>query len=471
MSEAPAGIRAPLGALRRGGVFLAGLSFLLLGLHLLVAERLLGPDPQLGSGYAVSLPMLLEGYYWLSLHGGAQAPLFTPAWCGGVPFLPDPHNLYTSLPQLLTLAVSPLLAAHLSILLFAAIGTAGAYVLARWTFRVPVVMAVLAAALFGLNGFYWHRMLAGELGFQPFMLVPWLAVFALGPLHWGWRAPALAVGVGVAYVIWAGMIDGLIAVGLALVMLALLYRLAGRPAVPWLVRLMSGAAVAVLLSLWRLLLMRSYLQGVPVPDQPPVGLPAGLSSVLLLLRTLFWDTPLQWSGPGPAPYTLDAAALGYSVGVVPLLVGGALLLRRWQSRGRALPEPNLQPRRHQRRHGLLLALVALLPFALTLQLPGWDVVRAMVIESDSIVPPLHQWSSYIPLLAVASAVGLARLTAQQPAWGALLGAVAVAMTVLHSGYDWCASPVCQADCSRTAWMRVLLSVSRYFLKVSVIAAF
>src|SRR5688500_1750617 len=94
------------GQLRHAAVVGLGLLLALVALHLILGPRLLGPQALIGPDFAHSLPMLLEGYLWASLRGAAHLPLFSPAWCGGVPYLADPANMHVSLPQLFTAMAS-----------------------------------------------------------------------------------------------------------------------------------------------------------------------------------------------------------------------------------------------------------------------------------------------------------------------------------------------------------------------------
>jgi hypothetical protein len=132
-----------------------------------------------GADYSVWLPNLLVGYFWHLNNGLFALPWFSPAQCGGVPFYADPEMPYLSVPQFLTFIMPPLQAVQASFPLFAAIGFAGAFQLARGPFRLSRSASLLAGTVFMFNNFYAARMLAGHLTFQPFMLAPALAAIVL----------------------------------------------------------------------------------------------------------------------------------------------------------------------------------------------------------------------------------------------------------------------------------------------------
>ena len=96
----------------------------------------------LGHDYSYFLPQLLAGSYWMHENGPLAVPWFTPAWLGGVPFYPNPQNLYHSLPQQLCAVLDPLSAVRLTLVLFFAVGFSGTYRLLRGAFRVSRSAAV-----------------------------------------------------------------------------------------------------------------------------------------------------------------------------------------------------------------------------------------------------------------------------------------------------------------------------------------
>src|SRR5213080_1554820 len=68
----------------------------------------------LGGDYKLHLPNLLAGYFHGLTNGPLSVPWFSPAKCGGVPFLADLNVGYYSLPQGLSFIVDPLAAVRLT---------------------------------------------------------------------------------------------------------------------------------------------------------------------------------------------------------------------------------------------------------------------------------------------------------------------------------------------------------------------
>ena len=127
-------------------------------------------NEHIGHDYGYFLPQLLNGFYWYEQNGLGAIPWFTPALGAGVPFYPNPANIFYSAPQFLAFVVDPLTAVRLTIVLFAAAGYAGMLALLRGPFRLGLGAALFGAVAFTFNGFYAHRMLVGHLAFHSFML-------------------------------------------------------------------------------------------------------------------------------------------------------------------------------------------------------------------------------------------------------------------------------------------------------------
>ena len=51
-----------------------------------------------GGDYSWFFPALVVGHAWFTQHGWLRPPHFTPAFCGGVPFLANPQSVAYSLP-------------------------------------------------------------------------------------------------------------------------------------------------------------------------------------------------------------------------------------------------------------------------------------------------------------------------------------------------------------------------------------
>src|SRR3989304_6157881 len=156
---------------------------LLVAYHWIFYQFYPNSSGRVGHDFSLALPGLLAGYYWFQSNGIWEVPWFTPAFCGGHPFFADGGSGYYSVLQLLTLIADPLWSAYLAMLLFTALGYWGCFLLLRRCFQARQVAAMLGAAIFMFNGFVTHRMIVAHLGYQGFMLIPWLALFLL----WPWR--------------------------------------------------------------------------------------------------------------------------------------------------------------------------------------------------------------------------------------------------------------------------------------------
>ncbi len=121
-------------------------------------------------------------------NGWLIRPDFTPAFCGGVPFLANPQSVFFSVPQLLLLVFEPATAMFVTLVLFASLGAGGCYVLLRRHFGASPPAATLGAILFLLNGFMFYRMVIGHLTYHAFGVVPLLASVAAATQGFAWTS-------------------------------------------------------------------------------------------------------------------------------------------------------------------------------------------------------------------------------------------------------------------------------------------
>jgi len=99
------------------GVFLVLIAFY----HLIYSQFFPTKYGTLGHDYAYVLPRLLAGLFWFKSNGLDEVPWFTPAFCGGVPFLSDPQSFYYSVPQFLSFVFGPVTSIYVTFLLFAGV--------------------------------------------------------------------------------------------------------------------------------------------------------------------------------------------------------------------------------------------------------------------------------------------------------------------------------------------------------------
>lgn len=133
----------------------------------------------MGHDYAFFIPHMLTGYYWFKVNGLFSVPWFTPAFCGGSIVFPNPACTYFSAPQFFTFFVNPFQSVLLTLIVFAAVGYTGFYLLLRRIFSCSRWASLLGSTLFLFNGFFIYRLIVGHIFAHAFMLMPLMAYFLL----------------------------------------------------------------------------------------------------------------------------------------------------------------------------------------------------------------------------------------------------------------------------------------------------
>ncbi len=320
----------------------------------------------IGSDYGYFLPALYDGFIWFKQNGLGAVPWFSPSFCAGIPFFPNPQSLYYSIPQFMTFAVGPFWAIVLSTFLLVSLGYLGAFRLFKKGFRVDGWMASLGAAMFILNGFIMHRLVVGHLGMQPYLLTPLLITFLL-PRHSkaGWATQwldILAATAILAYMIQAAMAVLLLPVALSIAITLLIWlgihgttKAAGQV-------ITKGLAVALFafgLSYAKLEAARQLMAVFPRDSYALPGTESFWGSVLLAAKSLFWGHAYElgrtllvnWDQSILQPQEFE-----YSLSPLPLFLiaaGFITMLRHW---------PMRHPRQWTRSQwiGMLAILAALL---------------------------------------------------------------------------------------------------------------
>jgi hypothetical protein len=346
--------------------------------------------------------------------------LVNPAFCGGIPFFADPQYPYYSVPQFLTFVMSPVAAVQTTVLVFAAIGYAGFYVLLRRLFGLGVWAAVLGAALFMFNGFYAYRMLIGHLTYHAFMLLPVAACFLLLPppsddteagrnSHVG---PALGAGLVFAYMFQSGLVHGIPIVVAAIVALSVILALGtawtARSWRGFAIRLAAAAIVATSLSAAKLTAALAYLGQFPRDYYSLPGAGGLLDAVQVSFASLFVGPAPDWYQTivMNASFRLERHEFEYGITAVPLLLmfaGAVAMAAKWVGSGRP---PAIAPR-----HAWLIAslsVVLALPVLFNWYTPAWnDVLKQVPMVRNSVT--LIRWIAlYIPLAVLAGAIALDR---------------------------------------------------------------
>lgn len=234
-----------------------------------------GENGKVGHDYVYYLPQALAGYYWQTENGALTLARFTPAFCGGLPFLYSPQNSYLSLHQYLTNFVDPLRSFLFAALSFGLLGGIATGVLARRRFAMSMPAACLATVIFLLNGFFMYRMAIGHALFYCMALTPLLALAAIRPdADFGasasgrWtailaRASILALGFAVAF--HAGAIIILLPMLLAVLVLRYLHVLWRAPSPDFWTILTVGGVLTLGLCAFRLVPAMIFAGHFPRP--------------------------------------------------------------------------------------------------------------------------------------------------------------------------------------------------------------
>lgn len=363
-------------------------------------------EGRLGHDYERYLAQLLDGYFWSEVNGYLTVPWFTPSFCAGLPKFGHPNGIYVSLPQWLTLIISPLFAIKLTVIAFAGIGFGGMWLLLRQAFGLAGPLALTGAAMFLWNGLYVHRMIVGHLTFHGFMLLP-LQAFLLAMLidsRADRRRCALALAALVltgAYQFTSGMVHLAGPVALALIGIGALYtRDRPRRMLHWLLWGGAGTVLALLLvagplaaSLAFLGNFKRDLYSLPGFADPLAQLTTAAFAVLAradlvqvadLLSNRSLPLEAQELEYGLTPLPLAMIAVGLAAGGLPAL------RRRWVALS-------------------VLLLVVLVPFALNTYAPVWTawLESAPLFGSSSSL--LRWYAVWVPLLIIVAVLMLARL--------------------------------------------------------------
>ncbi len=372
-------------------------------------------DGYLGPDYAYFLPQLLAGAFWFQNNGLFAVPWFTPAFCGGIPFYPNPQTLYYSLPQFLTFAVGPVQALQVTFVVFAAAGLAGFHLLLRKCFATSRWTALAGGVLFLFNGVYAYRFLIGHLTFHAFMLAPLVAACILAGSRGDGRRRLLDTWVlcgalAFAYMFQSGMVHILPPVILAIVVIALVHGLVfGIHWAPFL-RLGLAGGIALGLSAAKLGAALAFI-GLFPRDMLPLAGYGSLWQVFIVASTSLFVSPAVYAD---FQWLLNFAwypdkhirhgrhELEYGITFLPALLMGLWLIRRIGQglSGRVFFEASL---RKGACVGAIAALLAL-PIVLNLYDPGWNALLKQIPLFRSSFTLTRWFCAYIPVAILLAAL-------------------------------------------------------------------
>lgn len=415
----------------------AGVLCVVVGLHALVyVPYLPNESGRIGHDYAYYFPQMLAGAYWFHENGPFSIPWFTPAFAGGIPYYAHPSNGYLSFPQAAAIAAGPVFAVRATLVLFAALGFLGTYLLARRTFALSQAAALCAATIFAWNGFFTARMLSGHLFFHAQMLVPlaaWFVTRRVDPARRarGWWLDAALAGLVLAYLLQAGNFYGFVPAVLSCVAVALVAAWRGASLADAGVRLGGALAFAVVLSAAKLNAGFAFLETCPREGYPLPGAfnPLVAIAVAGLSVFLFPSVDAGRYALVNERWRLDQHEWDYVVTWVALAL---LLCAAWRLRG------EVRARITGRRSVALLSLlggVLLIPIAVNVYSPAWNAfLKGLPVIHNS--SSLVRWFvAYVLPVTVLAALAVDRLAAGERARRLLAACAVVLVIATHALRD------------------------------------
>jgi hypothetical protein len=372
------------------------------------------PNGTMGHDWSYFLPLLLAGRYWIEANGLLVPPTFTPAFCGGLPLLANPQSVFYSLPQALTLWLNPIDVAFLTLVLSAAGGALGCYLLLRGRFGVSREGATFVAVAFLFNGFLVFRVIIGQPHFHSFALVPWIAYAALvdpgdpkDRVRWTARLLFASgwVGLATAYFVFSGSANILVPAGLCVLAIWLVHAVYTRPRHSfWLVG-GFGALLGAAISAANLVPTYVFMETFPRPYG--INMFDGAArAIRWLAQGMFLAQTLPEGGEfGRRGVGFRRSEAEFGVTIVPLIVIGWGLWRALRTRGR----PLLTRRRIG--YGLPLVVLLGLPFLMNVHIAGeaWHDLLNRVPYVRSNVQFMRWWFVYIPVTLVAAGIAFDRV--------------------------------------------------------------
>lgn len=391
------------------------------------------PGARIGDDYSLMFTGWLDGLIWFQKNG-LEVPWFSPSFCAGQPFFPDPQSSFYSLPQLINLVAPPLKTAFATLLLSATLMFWGGYLLMRKVFSTGPLVAGLVGGLLMFNGFLPHRMLVGHVTFHGFALVPWIALLLLMGIRHRFNsvAAACAAGLMLAYWVHSGFGTLILAGGLAIIVIALVFGLTGRALAGFLMRGALAGAIGLGVAIAKLWATFSFLSYFPRTFYLLPGAASVSDAVPMIAGALL--LPSQWAADLGMPrltniqWSLAPHEWAYNFGIVTGLLLLGLIVHRIGSKKWHWPAT-----RRQALLWLILSLCLAWPLAFNVWDPTWNEFLKTVPVINSASTPLRWIIVYIPFIAVA--IGLLLEKAKLGKIGHFLAAACLAGTVAQAAYE------------------------------------
>lgn len=354
----------------------------------------------IGHDYSFMFPAWLDGLIWFKKNG-LDIPWFSPSFCAGQPFFPDPQSTFYSVPQLINLVASPLNTAFITLLISASLLYWGGYLLMRKVFLSGPAIGVFIGGILMFNGFIPHRIVIGHVTFHGFALVPWICLLLLVPVRSRFNGVMAAVAAGtiVAYWVHSGFGTLILPGALSIFLVALVTGLQGKPLATFFLRGALASVIGIGLASAKLWAAFSFLSNFPRTDYLIPGAASLGDTILVIVSGLFLPSEWSYRVGGPklvnVQWGIGPHEWAYNFGFITALLGLVLIVDAARS-GRL--RVSFAPR--QLCILLLLVLCLAWPLAFNFYEPTWNAVLKTIPIVNSTSAPIRWIIVYIPIIAV-----------------------------------------------------------------------
>ena len=304
-------------------------SLILFFFHLTFKQYFSNINDNLGHDYGYFLPLLLNGYYWYKQNGFFELPWFTPSFCGGIPYLPNPQTMYYSIPQFLSFYLDPLSSIYLTFILFAIAGFAGFYFLLKIIFKTSSGAALLGSTIYLFNGFYIHRMIIGHLTYHSFMLIPFVAFFLLRSYNNDTKNNNFKIsfdiviaGILISYMMNSGAGNFVVPSLICLVGIWFLLKIYKQTSINFWMRISSACVLAFCLSATKIISGLYYLSNFPRTYYPLPGIEGFFNTLIFVLKIIFIPGSSETAAKNIVnfPFILEQHEFEFGITYIPLLI-------------------------------------------------------------------------------------------------------------------------------------------------------
>jgi hypothetical protein len=348
--------------------------------------------------WSLGFPALLSGDYWFIQNGFFSVPWASPFKCGGYPYFAN--NAYFTVAQWLTFICEPVTAVRTTLIVFAALGFWGFYLLMQRIFYCSREAAFLAGALFMFNGFFNYRTIIGHF-FHADMLIPVIALLCLKRKTPHFVQSVSLIGLCFAYMVHAGNLQILPAMIVAIAgLLFLEAALFSWRAKPWLL-LALGGMLGIALSLNKLVAMTSLLHQFPRTYYTLPGIDGIFNLLWLIFRLVFFNVPedtlkhvvnTQW--------LLDRHEWEFGISPIPLVIILTATIKLSLKSSREIQRPGNSALLAWSGFGLCLLLPALVNW----YTPSWNAFLKTLPYFDTASNLVRWFLVYIPLTVALSSI-------------------------------------------------------------------